>query len=68
VTGAQLADLHQRLCPGGRYQDEVEGVPDGRPDGFHLSDEAATALARNWLGPLVLDAGRQPGAPLAPRS
>lgn len=57
VPGVEVADLHQRLCPGGRYQDDVEGVENGRPDGFHLSAEASHALARNWLGPLVLDAG-----------
>lgn len=64
VPGAQVADLFQRLCPGGRYSDEVEGVPDGRPDGFHLSPEASHALARNWLGPIVLDLGRSGTGPL----
>ena len=55
------ADIFNRVCPGGRYTDEVEGVPDGRPDGLHFSDEAAAALARNWLGPLVLDAASKSG-------
>ena len=58
VPGTRTADLHQRLCPGGQYRDDVEGVENGRPDGFHLSREASYALARNWLGPLVLDAGK----------
>lgn len=61
-----LADLFERICPGGQYRDDVEGVSDGRPDGFHLSDEAAAALARRWLGPIVLDAAaaRESSAPL----
>ena len=64
VPGTEVADLFQRLCPGGQYSDEVEGVPDGRPDGFHLSPEASQALARNWLGPIVLDLGRSGDGPL----
>jgi hypothetical protein len=60
------ADLFQRVCPTGRYQNDVEGIPDGRPDGFHFTPEASAALARNWLGPLVLDTARGT-PPLAPR-
>jgi peptidoglycan/LPS O-acetylase OafA/YrhL len=55
VPAVTHADLFQRVCPTGRYQDQVEGVPHGRPDGFHFTPEASAALARNWLGPLVLD-------------
>jgi hypothetical protein len=62
VDGITTADLRQRICPGGRYSDNVEGDPDGRPDGLHLSSRASAALARNWLGPLVLvTAGRPAG-------
>jgi peptidoglycan/LPS O-acetylase OafA/YrhL len=61
VTGINRADLSARICPNGQYSDTVEGVPNGRPDGLHLSDEAATELARNWLGPLVTQAGVLPG-------
>ncbi|TAL16145.1 MAG: acyltransferase [Frankiales bacterium] len=64
LPGVELADLFQRICPGGRYSDEVEGVENGRPDGFHLSAEASAALARNWLGPLVLEAGAKDAGPL----
>jgi hypothetical protein len=46
-----------RICPGGQYRDDVEGVQGGRFDGFHFTDPAADALARNWLGPIVLEAG-----------
>jgi hypothetical protein len=54
LPGITEADLFQRVCPNGRYSDTVEGVPDARPDGFHFIPEAGTALAENWLGPLVL--------------
>ena len=61
VTGISQADLRQRICPGGRYSDDVEGDPNGRPDGLHLSAQASYALARNWLGPLVLVTGKPAG-------
>ena len=54
VPDVTRGDLRQRICPGGQYSDTVEGQPNGRPDGLHLSQEASYALARNWLGPLVL--------------
>lgn len=49
----RVADLYDRLCPDGRYRDDVEGVADGRPDGFHLSEEAALRLAERWLAPFL---------------
>ncbi|MDP9183277.1 MAG: hypothetical protein M3P04_10940 [Actinomycetota bacterium] len=52
-------DLKEHLCPGGRYSDTVDGVSDGRPDGYHLSRAAALAVAKNWLGPICLDANKQ---------
>jgi hypothetical protein len=48
--------LFDYLCPNGTYSDYVDGVPDGRPDGYHLSDEAAIRLADRLLGPAVLAA------------
>jgi peptidoglycan/LPS O-acetylase OafA/YrhL len=66
IPGVTHADLFQRVCPTGRYQDEVEGYPDGRPDGFHFTPEASAALARNWLGPLVLRTAS--GGPLLERA
>ena len=54
VRGVTVLDLFERICPNGEYVNEVEGVADARPDGFHFSEEAALALVRNWLGPLVL--------------
>jgi len=54
VPDITRADLRGRICPGGQYSDTVEGQPDGRPDGLHLSPQASFALARDWLGPQVL--------------
>lgn len=67
LPGVAVADLFERICPGGRYSDEVEGYAQGRSDGFHFTAEAAEALARNWLGPLVLETARSEGAPLGVR-
>jgi peptidoglycan/LPS O-acetylase OafA/YrhL len=52
-TGATIADLYSHLCPGGVYQDTVDGVPRARYDGVHLTDAAATAVADTWLAPLL---------------
>jgi peptidoglycan/LPS O-acetylase OafA/YrhL len=60
LRGVQVADFNGRICPNGRFTQTVEGVDDGRPDGYHLSDDAAAALARRWLGPLVLQTAGSP--------
>ena len=65
LPGVTEADLFQRVCPNGQYSDTVEGIPDARPDGFHFIADAGTALACNWLGPLVLQTGRS-NQPLQP--
>jgi peptidoglycan/LPS O-acetylase OafA/YrhL len=57
LTGVSSADFFSEICPNGQYSDTVDGVPNARPDGFHLTDQAATALARDWLGPLLLQTG-----------
>ena len=49
----ELVDLDARVCPGGVFQGEVEGVKDARPDGVHFSLQAADRLA-TFLGPLAL--------------
>ena len=59
----RVADLHDRLCPDGRYRDEVEGVAEGRPDGFHLSDDAAFRLAERWLAPFLREVDAADGRP-----
>jgi peptidoglycan/LPS O-acetylase OafA/YrhL len=61
VAGVQVLDLFDRICPNGQYSDEVEGIPDARPDGFHFTKPAALALASNWLGPLVLQRAARAG-------
>jgi hypothetical protein len=60
VVGAttKVADLFERVCPGGAYTDEVEGVEEGRPDGFHFADEAANRLAGRWLAPFFVEVER----------
>jgi hypothetical protein len=65
MPGVQHADLFNRICPGGQYSDTVEGIPNGRPDGFHFSAEAGLALIRNWLGPLAEQTANSPVPPLA---
>jgi len=55
-TGVTMDDLDGHLCPNGQYSDTVDGVSDARPDGYHLSKDAALAVAKSWLGPLCLDA------------
>ena len=68
LEGGQRGDLFGQLCPNGEYTDELWGIPDARPDGMHLSDEAAAELARRWLGPLVLETAdrSRPGTVLEP--
>ena len=51
----RLVDVHELLCPGGEYQDEVAGIEGIRPDGIHFSTEGALWLSRQ-IGPQVLEA------------
>jgi hypothetical protein len=46
--GRPVIDLDGRVCPGGRFTQDIEGLEVGRPDGLHFSDEAAEALAP-WI-------------------
>jgi hypothetical protein len=56
---AQVVDYNSEICPGGKFSTTVAGVPNARPDGYHLIPDASTALAAQWLGPLVFQtAGR----------
>jgi hypothetical protein len=61
LTGV-AGDLFSQLCPNGEYSDDLWGIHDARPDGMHLTEEAATELARRWLGPMVLQAGGRTGS------
>lgn len=44
------------MCPDGTFTNTITGTANARPDGFHLSDEAAQAAAETWLGPALLSA------------
>jgi peptidoglycan/LPS O-acetylase OafA/YrhL len=57
LVGSSHGDLFSQLCPNGTYQDDLWDVHDARPDGMHLSADAAAALAQHWLGALVLQTG-----------
>lgn len=46
----KVVDLFARVCPGGRFTQELGGLSNVRPDGLHLSDVAADWVAA-WLGP-----------------
>jgi peptidoglycan/LPS O-acetylase OafA/YrhL len=61
VSGVTVLDFFDRICPNGQYSDDVEGIPNARTDGFHFTNEAALALANNWLGPLVLQNAQRRG-------
>lgn len=63
AEGARLADFNRRVCPTGKFSNTVEGIENARPDGIHFSDEASIALARRWLGPLVLEAKKPAPVP-----
>jgi peptidoglycan/LPS O-acetylase OafA/YrhL len=56
MVDTKHADLFAEICPDGRYSDTLFGIENARPDGIHLSRDAADELARQWLGPQVLDA------------
>jgi hypothetical protein len=58
LEGSVHGDLDAQLCPHGRYTPDLWGIRDARFDGMHLSEPAATSLARRWLGPLVVRTAR----------
>jgi hypothetical protein len=63
ATGATIVDFQGHLCPRGKFTSSVDGVSNGRPDGYHFSAEGSYALADRWLGPMVLqEAGPRPVA------
>ena len=56
ASGVRSGDLNNHLCPNGTFTESIDGVDNARPDGYHLSDTGAIAVAQHWLGPLVLSA------------
>jgi hypothetical protein len=51
-------DLYGDLCPDGRFTPRVGAFENGRPDGIHLSEDAAAWVA-GWLGPTLAAVGRR---------
>ena len=43
-------DLDARVCPDGKFSNQLGPVAEGRPDGMHFSDAGADWVA-SWLGP-----------------
>jgi hypothetical protein len=66
LQGVSSADIFNRVCPNGQYTDTVEGIQGGRYDGFHFTPDASGALARNWLGPIVMQTAQGGTGPLQP--
>lgn len=52
--GVEVVDLFAMVCPDGRFAEEVGGLSNARPDGLHLSDEAADWVAEQ-IGPELLE-------------
>ena len=48
-TGSvEVVDLFAKVCPGGEFADDIDGVSGVRPDGVHFSDAGADWTA-DWL-------------------
>jgi peptidoglycan/LPS O-acetylase OafA/YrhL len=61
ATGATVLDLHAMVCPGGHYQQVIDGVTIRSPDGVHFAvgpNGAGPYLAPRILNVLVAE-GRQ---------
>lgn len=56
---AKLLDLHEAVCPGGRYSNELFGIQPFRRDGIHFS-ELGQRWVGGWLGPQILDVWNRP--------
>ncbi|HEU5150956.1 MAG TPA: acyltransferase [Iamia sp.] len=55
---AAYYDLGDLLCPGGVFQEEIDGV-EIRPDGFHYEPET-TGPTWAWLGERIVELARTP--------
>ena len=53
----ELADFNAKVCPDEAFTNRLAGMTGIRPDGAHLSDEAADWTAQ-WLGDLVVPSDR----------
>lgn len=57
IANTQDVNYESYLCPNGQFTQTVAGVQNARPDGYHLSQAAATAVAQQWLGPMIMSQG-----------
>ncbi|HIF92508.1 MAG TPA: acyltransferase family protein [Myxococcales bacterium] len=53
----ELLDFNAKVCPDEAFTNQLAGMTGIRPDGAHLSDEAADWTAQ-WLGDLVVSSER----------
>ncbi len=57
-TGSTVLDLNAMVCPGGTYQQVVNGVTIRAPDGVHFAGSSGSFLAPRIFSVLIAD-GRQ---------
>jgi hypothetical protein len=50
-------DVMDRICPGGKFESDLGGISDARPDGTHFTDESADWAAK-WLMPRIVATAR----------
>jgi len=55
TSATKVVDLFRYLCPNGKYTDTVDGTSNARPDGFHLSDQAAERAAERLLATPIME-------------
>jgi peptidoglycan/LPS O-acetylase OafA/YrhL len=54
-TGASVLDLYSMVCPGGRYQQTIDGVTVRQPDGVHFSIASGGFFAPRIFRVLIAD-------------
>jgi lysophospholipase L1-like esterase len=50
-------DVMDKICPGGKFEADLGGISDARPDGTHFTDEGADWAAK-WLMPRIVATAR----------
>ena len=54
-TGASVLDLYSMVCPGGHYQQTVDGVTVRQPDGVHFAISSGAFFAPRIFSVLIAD-------------
>jgi peptidoglycan/LPS O-acetylase OafA/YrhL len=54
-TGASVLDLYSMVCPGGHYQQSVDGVTVRQPDGVHFAISSGAFFAPRIFSVLIAD-------------